>query len=478
MSALIKYGRQTLREIHVLSKIPIVDIRTALLVLLQQNCACSYMMAGLQNGKEQFVYEADLGHTLQILRMPYFLERISKEFHGKSFAPIAHLIVQALLFNGRLRFDQMAQAVAALKHDSNISESVDGVELFHDGNPNPEMMKHALRALIKERFIERSPPCTLPVPATRIHMNAQKRRGSKDTKTSDEQEAFILQAERDSQWREYWHYRFEFEDILKLESFEIQSSEPQNNNNGTDANGGKRATEDDWTSGRPMKRARGAVKPDNHSEIRDVVVKSEEEDDGTLGLVSMISHTDGNSLSFFSSIAWRVNYLEFNRRFRNDEVINLVKSQKYPSDGLAALEALLFASLPKESSEVSDEMPRISVNEVLQASKRLHGKSCFKNAAEINESLGAIVAQSSDQLVSQCGNLPLYEYEAGVAWALGSLRRAYIRTEVHKRFGSSAQRIWNMLFEDGQMEQKMIADKAMVQPQEARKALFAMLRDG
>lgn len=61
---------------------------------------------------------------------------------------------------------------------------------------------------------------------------------------------------------------------------------------------------------------------------------------------------------------------------------------------------------------------------------------------------------------------------------MGILRTAAILAVIEKRFGESAKRIWNMLFLDGQLEQKAIADAAMVPNAEAREALYALLSDG
>ena len=62
--------------------------------------------------------------------------------------------------------------------------------------------------------------------------------------------------------------------------------------------------------------------------------------------------------------------------------------------------------------------------------------------------------------------------------AVNVLRRGIILTAIERRFGTAAKRIWNMLLLDGQLEQKAVADAAMVPNSEARMALYAMLKDG
>lgn len=61
---------------------------------------------------------------------------------------------------------------------------------------------------------------------------------------------------------------------------------------------------------------------------------------------------------------------------------------------------------------------------------------------------------------------------------LGMIKIANILCIIQNRYSDSAKRIWNMLLLEGQMEQKMIADKSMVPAAEARQALYAMLKDG
>lgn len=80
--------------------------------------------------------------------------------------------------------------------------------------------------------------------------------------------------------------------------------------------------------------------------------------------------------------------------------------------------------------------------------------------------------------VVHCVSQDRGQYCAAVSNALAVLRRGAIMTVIGKRFSEAAKRIWNMLLLDGQMEQKAVADAAMVPNGEAREALYALLNDG
>lgn len=52
------------------------------------------------------------------------------------------------------------------------------------------------------------------------------------------------------------------------------------------------------------------------------------------------------------------------------------------------------------------------------------------------------------------------------------------QSSCRNKFGPHAIRIWRLLLLNGQMEQKQVAELAMVPKEEAREALYAMLQAG
>lgn len=69
-------------------------------------------------------------------------------------------------------------------------------------------------------------------------------------------------------------------------------------------------------------------------------------------------------------------------------------------------------------------------------------------------------------------------YKIDTLKALVLVRNASLLALIDQRFGTSAKRVWNMLYTEGQMEQRAIATEAMMHNTEAREVLYAMLRNG
>lgn len=68
ITTLVKHGRQTFAELRHLSKIPTEALRTALVVLIQQNCVSVYLHSSENNRKTEQLYEASIDRMLQIIR--------------------------------------------------------------------------------------------------------------------------------------------------------------------------------------------------------------------------------------------------------------------------------------------------------------------------------------------------------------------------------------------------------------------------
>lgn len=77
-----------------------------------------------------------------------------------------------------------------------------------------------------------------------------------------------------------------------------------------------------------------------------------------------------------------------------------------------------------------------------------------------------------------CGPKAAQRYLFHTPTALKIARTAKLLAIIEKRFGPNAMRIWKMLYDEGQMEQKAISQDSMLGNTRPREILYAMLRNG
>jgi DNA-directed RNA polymerase III subunit RPC3 len=192
-----------------------------------------------------------------------------------------------------------------------------------------------------------------------------------------------------------------------------------------------------------------------------------------------------------SAILWRVNFEECNRRLYNSLAIDLFEKH-VGGASRKVVEAILYAD--EQEAELSDggvapimhDSSFVSQQDVLKASKEIH--DVHLKASDIKEVLEACRDHDAGDAVltahgkslpplSSCiqtnGNIRFRTTEA-----LRIARHLSLLAIIEQRFGSSARRVWNMLYLGGQMEQKAIATESMLHNGEAREVLYAMLRNG
>lgn len=457
-STLIKYGRQSLAELLHLSKLRGIKERTllkkALIVLIQQNCVDVYMHTNHHDPqRSEHVYEACIERMLQINRMPRFVDHVKREMEGTGpLGSVASATVEVLLHHGRLRMAQLASAVASTWHENKDS----GPE------PTPQMLKQAVEELADKRYIERVPPCLLPPPGPRGALRdskGSKRKTTQSRLATDEEESMLWDAEVSEQRARYAASRFDLTGAeAALEVFSAPESLSVENSGPKDRGG---------TTG---KRKRGATE-----------VKLE--DTAAVVPPSVVPRP----------VLWRVNYEEFNRRFLVHEIETVICREHAAQPGsdstedtrkttVTAIRALLAAAVDASGRQGSDELLLAvmieDVRRALQALPALAADAALlPSDSQLHLTLVAVASQPSGLVVVTEGAYGT-SYRVNTDAALGMARRSAIMSTLGHKYGKAARRIWNMLLLEQQMEQKAVAECAMVSNAEAREALYALLKDG
>ncbi|PRW61528.1 DNA-directed RNA polymerase III subunit RPC3 isoform A [Chlorella sorokiniana] len=450
LKCLLDHGMQQYGDLARTSKLPQPQLRAGLLVLIQHNYVNVYLKQEPPTlrgpGPSYSLYEAALPRILQGLRMPRFLTYIMDE-HG----PTSQQLICTLLEHGRLRWDQVLGAVteAAAKQE----EGEDGEEGDGSPPPTPDVVLNQFRSLVIERFIERVPPCTLPPPAKQVHPNARKKVAT--PKPGSEEEAALHREQSEALVRQaYQEERFQ----LPADLLGGQPGKAGDEYAGSGKAGDKRKRGKDAAGEEPAKK-KGRKKADAAAAAADEATAA--------------GGKDGEKEA--ESVLWRVNYDEFNRRFRNEVIVETVKA-KYGQDAGNAVLGLLLANARFEASAQTGETVVLGVNEISSALRRQYGNDL------VPEHLGEVLSELSEdvlQFLEAHGHGPGGEqFVMNIPQVLNLARLLELESVVRNKFGEHGMRIWRLLFATGQLEQKQVSDMAMLTKEEAREKLYAMLKAG
>lgn len=189
--SLIHHGRQSLSEVALTSHVKSQSaVKTALLVLIQQNCVIVNVHT-MPNGKQEYIYEADLPRVLHIIRIPLFLSILDQT------VPIlnreeSRTLLETLFHHGRLTINQL---ITKFKLTIDSSENLSDVSI-----------RKIICDLIDRRLLERAPLCSLPPAPDTIHQKAQKKRTA--NRTQDDSEELCDIAARSRARSDHFSLRF------------------------------------------------------------------------------------------------------------------------------------------------------------------------------------------------------------------------------------------------------------------------------
>lgn len=193
--SLIHHGRQSLTEVAMTCgmKSP-VAVKTALLILIQQNCVRVNIHV-MASGKEEYIYEADLPRVLHIIRIPLFLS-ILEQVVPLSKRDESKTILEIAFHHGRLTISQLVEKMKLTFSDPDSFEDVS--------------IRKAILDLIDRHLLERAPLCSLPPAPDTIHQKAQKKRPA--SRAQDDSEEGYELAERARVRSDHFSLRFVVEE--------------------------------------------------------------------------------------------------------------------------------------------------------------------------------------------------------------------------------------------------------------------------
>ncbi|GAB4814781.1 hypothetical protein N2152v2_001827 [Parachlorella kessleri] len=518
VGALLSHGVQTFPDLLRTSGLPAGQLKNALLVLIQQNCVNSYFQQDPPTlrgpGPAYQLYEAATDRILQSIRAPRFLTHIRDEM-----GDLAELVVHKLLAHGRLRAEQLISAVQS----DNEQQATEEGERERTGNGPPATELHAtFVSLVKARYVER------------LHPNARKKKPSLKTASEEEDAAQRRQADA-LQRQAYQQERFKLPADLAagmgLDEAALASAAAAGGEEGDEAAGGEGAGSPEGDQGRrgrgrgkaaaggpkrkrggkaigdvlvedipaAKKRSRKKVKADEEvaQQGEDKPGPASKESAQAAGTAAAAWGAEGEGSGkakgkgrkaapskapepalelTAGEVLWRVNYEEFNRRFRNEAVVALV-NEKHGAETAAVMAAMLLANARFEAGVQIDKTAVLSEADVSGAARRLNTEE-YKLPHDIGEVLSVLEVDDLE-IVESAGRGPGgNQYTVDVNNALRAVRLLQIQSVIRERFGHSGMRIWRAVLFNKQLEQKQVADFAMMAKEEARQLLYKMVRAG
>ena len=169
---------------------------------------------------------------------------------------------------------------------------------------------------------------------------------------------------------------------------------------------------------------------------------------------------------------WRVNANEFNRRFRHIACAALVREKVDQSAGHLLLTML---ELSRGHEVQVDEERSTSVTEA-DIMQKLSGSGAATQMKNMKSALEKLSADTSE-LISCIGNTHGgANYCVNMRRIIDLIRIKEIEAVVRERFGGPACRIFRLLLLKRNLEQKQIAEMAMIPVKDTRELLYKLLK--
>ncbi|KAL3143158.1 hypothetical protein ABBQ38_002018 [Trebouxia sp. C0009 RCD-2024] len=424
---LLEKGISSAPELARGSGLRFAQLHSALLVLIQHNYVNCYLQSEDANPRRPPIsiplYEADLPAILQSLRKPSLLVHIRDESLGPaSTTPgeeftageVNEVIMQSLLEQGRLRLDQLINSVA-----NKLDKPVDQMR---------DLLQRHFFGLVKSRYIERAPGCAEPPPVPFQHKKGARKSAPKPGSIEEAREQ--ANQSRKLSRAAYEKERFKLPAHLVLAAKREQGApEPAK-----------------------KKRRMGGSTATNEP--------SKEEDDKD------------------SLVLWRANREEFNKRLRHAACIDMVQQKNGP-DCAAVLKAMLHATISYETESKAEQSQAVSQEAVASYAKELQDMDPeYRPPADIPAALREL-AEDGLQPISYTGEGPGGSlYCVNMQTIIRRKRLLEMEAVIRQRFGAHGLRVFRLLLLHPQLEQKQIAEKAMLPPKEAKELLYRLFKAG
>ncbi|GJP39513.1 hypothetical protein CLOM_g23876 [Closterium sp. NIES-68] len=451
------------------TSLPPPSLRSALLVLVQHNCAQAFRQQTDDTGplvRTPTLYIALQDSILPRLRFPKFMDQ-TNELLGEE----AEAVVEALLEHGRLSLHQLVQRAIAKAGSADPSAAKMGAQVR-------QQLLEALSVLVHERLVERvgSPePMLQPrgagtdAPKTASRARVRTRAMMEASGYFDSEEHRVVVAARCSD-----ALRFQLPAAWVL-------SGGGDNAAGGAGGGGVGGMAVDGSAGADGGTTAAAAAAAAKFKRKRVVLDDEEEEGGGApsakraatgaagGAGGAEKQAGGNTED--SGVLWRVNYEEFLRRTRHQTIVDFVRESIDPGASIITA-AMLHAGKNQETSLRHPYSASLSLDSIVNAVRgTIDGRTMALD--RIRAALQLLVAHPA--AVAARASDAHYTIQSARIIELVKLRE--VEAIVSQRFGPSACRLFRLLLSKHCLEQKQAAELSMISLADARQLLYRMMLD-
>ena len=384
---------------------------------------------------KSFIYVADPAYMLALLKFPKWLIRIQKEL-GKE----AEFVVESIFEHGRL--DQKSATLL----------SAGKLEKVSGRNEMEVKCREAFERLVKEQFVERAPSGRM-LPPWFNTLDSNVKRGHKGLK-QDFGDTTNAQLRANDMYKKTKNKRFKVDARASANGIEIEEDHPPPSCNGVSAGGRKKGN-----------------------------VKMEVDTERTLG--NGIGNGYGNGLvdgkQDKDAVMWRLNPLEFNHRYKEELFTKLILHELDQKSG-QVFRGIMSAyrkrrhELVRKFEENSQPAELLSVHDIRKGLEGIPNLEVDRNNAS---QVGSILDNLSNHpLLEIIQKVPEADsqYRLNMEELTKLVQSSRIEAAVEQKFGSVAKRIFRLLTKQKSLEEKDIADKAMILLKDARKILYTLFR--
>ena len=413
-AVLLERGRLTFGEVRRYARGKIGQVRECLLVLVQHNLVKTYLVA------TDGTVHGPRRHLYEadVEQILVRLRHPKFLLHTKdTLGEEAESVVQALLENGRLRMSQVLSSVAAKWEVT--EESI------------ADKLKVAFLSLLERRMVERAPdgnqhppPCKEPFGLRRnrpgrglAEAMAHKSEGKQREKTAEETQAT----------------RFHPPDMF----VDAPRTSVQN----------------------PARRKRRKL-----NQIAD------DEDEEPPQQETLWQEGNG------CQVLWRVNTEEFNRQFRHELIGNTMAAMYGEKAGVLVKTMLKLSS--KEETHVKDETTvLLTAEDIAKACSKQTEVEPHLSYSEALDMLEFLSMERPGFLSRFSTNTEVLSYTLCLGKIIHHLKVKHVEGVVMQKFGDRGCRIFRLLLAKRMLEQKQVADAAMLPIRDAREELYKLMKE-
>ena len=431
VAGLLELGPLAYFELRRFARLPEKDLRRALLVLVQHSLVHAYKPApGAKDGfrdNRTYVYEVCLDRIFHLfLRAPQMLALMEEDL---AFGKDEEVVVATLLHHGKLSFPQALQ----LSVDA-MAEGGGG-----DREARKQQVEVAFITLIKARYIEQAPTSATPPkwmkPDNPMAQSTKKSGAHSNVQTNADaiNQYYFAGASR------YNQIRFSLpEDMERVYERLRPTLTPRK----------RRFFDED---------ANGHGKGDGGDGEEPVA------DDG------VPTGEDG--------ILWRVNFDEFNRQFRHNMCVDFIQQKLGPRP--AQVVRVILSEGKKFETKVRQERSvHIALEAIVPACQSLDLPKERRMTSDQVEGALDLLTEDATELVSMATNHTNQStYCVNMMRIMEVMQLKELEGGIRDKFGAEAMRVFSLLVYQKQLEQKQIADMAMMPLKDTREILYRLLKE-